>query len=231
MRRIAIIPARSGSKGVKDKNIKMICGKPLLAYTIENASNSGMFDKIFVSTDSPKYADIAMQYGADASFLRSIENSGDEAASWDVVREVIARLAEEGELYDEIMLLQATSPLRSSEDIVNAINLFYEKSASGVVSLTECDHSPLWCNTLPQDGSMDLFEREEYKNLPRQMLPVYYRYNGALYLVTAEELQNKEHMFEKNCYAYIMPKNRSIDIDTELDFMIAETILKAGETT
>ena len=75
---------------------------------------------------------------------------------------------------------------------------------------------------------MDNFDKEEYKDLPRQMLPVFYRYNGALYLVTASELQNKEHMMEHGCYAYIMPQNRSIDIDTELDFMIAETIMKAG---
>lgn len=228
MKRIAIIPARSGSKGLKDKNIKEFRGKPLIAYSIECAINSGMFNKVFVSTDSQKYADIAIRYGADASFLRSEKNSSDTAGSWDVVREVIERLKELGEEYDEIMLLQATSPLRSSDDIVNAIELLHERKGNAVVSLTECDHSPIWCNTLPEDGCMDHFDREEYKGLPRQMLPVYYRYNGALYLVTADELQNKEHMLENGCYAYIMPQERSIDIDTDLDFMIAETIMKAG---
>ncbi len=228
MKRIAIIPARSGSKGLKDKNIKELNGKPLIAYSIECAVKSAMFDKVFVSTDSQKYADLAIQYGADASFLRSEKNSGDGADSWDVVREVIDRLCEWGEMYEEIMLLQATSPLRKVEDIVGAINLLHEKNGKAVVSLTECDHSPIWCNTLPEDRSMDRFEREEYKDLPRQMLPTYYRYNGAIYLVTEEELQNKEHMLEHGCYAYIMPRNRSIDIDTELDFMIAEMIMKAG---
>lgn len=228
MKRIAIIPARSGSKGLKDKNIKELNGKPLIAYSIEAALHSEMFDKIFVSTDSQKYADIAIQYGADASFLRSEVNSGDSVGSWDVIREVIEHLEKLGEKYDEIMLLQATSPLRISEDIINAIELLHKKDAAAVVSLTECDHSPIWCNTLPEDNCMDQFDREEYKDLPRQMLPIYYRYNGAIYLVTAEELKNKEHMLEKNCYAYIMPQNRSIDIDTELDFMIAETIMKAG---
>lgn len=228
MKRIAIIPARSGSKGLKDKNIKELNGKPLIAYSIECAINSGMFDKVFVSTDSQKYADIAIRHGADASFLRSEENSGDTAGSWDVVREVVERLKEQGEEYDEIMLLQATSPLRNSDDIVNAINLLHERKGKAVVSLTECDHSPIWCNTLPEDSCMDNFDKEEYKDLPRQMLPVFYRYNGALYLVTASELQNKEHMLEHGCYAYVMPQNRSIDIDTELDFMIAETIMKAG---
>lgn len=228
MKRIAIIPARSGSKGLIDKNIKELNGKPLIAYTIECAINSGMFNKVFVSTDSQKYADIAIQYGADASFLRSKENSSDTAGSWDVVREVVERLEGQGEEYDEIMLLQPTSPLRIPEDIVNAIELLHKKRGNAVVSLTECDHSPIWCNTLPADGCMDNFDKEEYKDLPRQMLPVYYRYNGALYLVTDSELKNKESMLEHGCYAYIMPQNRSIDIDTELDFMIAETIMKVG---
>ena len=228
MRRIAIIPARSGSKGLKDKNIKELNGKPLIAYSIEAALASKMFDKIFVSTDSQKYADIAIQYGADASFLRSEENSSDTAGSWDVIREVISKLKDIGEEYDEVMLLQATSPLRTVEDIVKSIELLHEKKGNAVVSLTECDHSPIWCNTLPEDKSMDNFDREEYKDLPRQMLPKFYRYNGAIYLVTAEELQKKEHMLEKGCYAYVMPQNRSIDIDTALDFMIAETIMKAG---
>lgn len=228
MKRIAIIPARSGSKGLRDKNIKELNGKPLIAYSIEVAFESKMFDKVFVSTDSQKYADIAIQYGADASFLRSKENSSDTAGSWDVIREVVNKLQAMGEEYDEIMLLQATSPLRTAEDITNAVNLLHEKNGEAVVSLTACDHSPIWCNTLPEDGCMDGFDREEYKDLPRQMLPTYYRYNGAIYLVTSRELQNKEHMLEKNCYAYVMPQNRSIDIDTALDFMIAETILKAG---
>lgn len=228
MKRIAIIPARSGSKGLKDKNIKELNGKPLIAYSIECAIESKMFDKVFVSTDSQIYADIATQYGADASFLRSAENSSDTAGSWDVVREVIAKLQEHGEEYDEIMLLQATSPLRTEEDIIKSVELLHEKNGNAVVSLTECDHSPIWCNMLPEDKKMDNFEREEYKNLPRQTLPTFYRYNGAIYLVTAKELQNKEHMLEKDCYAYVMPQNRSIDIDTALDFMIAETIMKAG---
>lgn len=228
MKRIAIIPARSGSKGLPNKNIKELNGKPLIAYSIECAIESNLFDKVFVSTDSPKYAEIAKQYGADASFLRSAENSSDTAGSWDVVREVIATFADKGEVFDEIMLLQATSPLRKVEDITNAVSLMQMKNASGVVSLTECDHSPIWCNTLPEDGNMDAFDRIEYKDLPRQQLPTYYRYNGAIYLVAAAELQNKDHMFEKNCFAYVMPQERSIDIDTALDFMIAEVILKAG---
>lgn len=230
MKRIAIIPVRSGSKGLKDKNIRDLNGKPLVAHTIQCALDSKMFDKVLVSTDSRKYADIAIQYGAEVPFLRSEKNSSDTAGSWDVVREVIDRLQEQGEIYDEIMLLQATSPLRSVEDIVNSIELLHEKKGSAVISLTECDHSPMWCNTLPADGSMDSFDRPEYKDLPRQMIPTFYRYNGAIYLVTGEELK-KENMLEKGCFAYVMPQERSIDIDTKTDFLIAETLMRNGGMT
>lgn len=228
MKRIAIIPARSGSKGLKDKNIKLLNGKPLLAHTIICAEQSGMFDKIFVSTDSPRYAEIAMEYGADASFLRSEQNSSDTAGSWDVVREVIKKLEAQGEAYDEIMLLQPTSPLRAKEDIINSIELLHKKDASAVISLTETEHSPIWCNTLPENGCMDFFDDPRYKDLPRQQLPIYYRYNGAIYLLKQEELWKKE-MFVKDCFAYIMPGERSVDIDTNLDFIIAEAIMNAEE--
>lgn len=227
MKRIAIIPARCGSKGLKDKNIKLLNGKPLVAYSIECALQSNKFDKVFVSTDSPEYANIAVEYGADASFLRSEKNATDSADSWAVIREVINKFKALGNFYDEIMLLQATSPLRQPQDIVNALNLFYEKEANAVVSLTECDHSPIWCNTLPADKNMDHFDKEEYKNLPRQELPTFYRYNGAIYLIKSEELE-KENIFSEKCYAYIMPPERSIDIDSALDFLVAETIMKVN---
>lgn len=226
MKRIAIIPARSGSKGLKDKNIKELLGKPLIYYSIKAAIDSKAFDKIFVSTDSQKYADIAKECGADASFLRSERTSSDTASTWDAVREVLDEFDKRGEHYDQIMVLQATSPLRTSEDINNAINLYNEKKANAVVSVTETDHSPLWCNTLPEDGSMDNFENPATVNLPRQKLPKYYRYNGAVYLINRTELDQAQ-MFKKKCYAYIMPQDRSIDIDTELDFRIGEILMES----
>ena len=113
VKRIAIIPARSGSKGLKDKNIKLLNGKPLIVYSIDAAIKSNAFDIVFVSTDSEIYAEIAMKAGADAHFLRSEINSSDKASSWDTVREVIQRFEEEGKYFDEIMLLQPTSPLRT----------------------------------------------------------------------------------------------------------------------
>lgn len=224
MGNIAIIPARSGSKGLKDKNIKELNGIPLIVYTIKCAIESGMFDCVFVSTDSEKYAKIAEAYGADAHFLRSPQNSGDSAGSWDVVREVLKQFEGEGKKFDYIMLLQPTSPLRNTEDIRNSFEYMEAKGANAIVSVTEVEHSPLWCNMLPEDLSMSEFYNEEVINTPRQELATYYRLNGAIYLLKKEELQNKK-MFREKCYAYIMPRERSIDIDTDMDFEIAKYLI------
>lgn len=221
---IAIITARSGSKGLPDKNIKPLCGIPLIAYSIKAAVDSTCFETVFVSTDSAQYANIAIKFGADASFLRSEKMSSDNAGSWDVVREVLDEFKKRGFEFSNVMLLQPTSPLRTSEDIVNSFKLMKEKNANSIVGVTETDHSPLWANTLPEDLSMEHFRNEEYCDLPRQMLPKYYRVNGAIYLIKSEEL-NAEKMLRNKSYAYIMPQDRSIDIDTEYDFAIAEHIL------
>lgn len=215
---IAIMPARSGSKGVKDKNIKELCGKPLIAYTIEAAQRSNVFDCIFVSTDSEKYAQIAKQYGAEVPFLRSAENSSDKSGTWDVVREVLAKLDEK---FDIVILLQPTSPLRMEKDIINALDLFFTKNADKVVSVCETDHPAFWCNTLDETLSMKDFVKKEY-NLPRQALPKTYTLNGAVYICKAELLSRNISFYDDKSYAYIMSKEASIDIDSELDFKIAE---------
>ncbi|MBP3295738.1 MAG: acylneuraminate cytidylyltransferase family protein, partial [Lachnospiraceae bacterium] len=135
MSRIAIIPARSGSKGLKDKNIKMMCGKPLLAYSIQAAKDSGCFDTIMVSTDSEQYAEIARSNGAEVPFLRSAETSGDKAGSWDVVKEVLKKYESFGKEFQNVCLLQPTSPLRTSEDIKKAYQLYENKQAGIVISV------------------------------------------------------------------------------------------------
>lgn len=224
MTNIAIIPARSGSKGVKDKNIKELCGIPLMAYSIRSALKSECFDKVFVSTDSWLYSQIAEKYGADASFLRTKDTSGDEAGTWDVVREVISMFEEKKIFYDNIMLLQPTSPLRTEEDIKNSFNLMKKKNANSIISVTEMEHSPLWCNTLEDDLCMDKFQDVRWINVPRQKIPQYYRLNGAIYLMKREELK-MENMFQNKSYAYIMPNDRSVDIDSEMDFKMVEWML------
>lgn len=225
MSSIAIIPARSGSKGLPDKNIKELCGKPLIAYSIEVALASGCFDEVMVSTDSERYAQIAWEYGASVPFLRSEKNSSDTASSWDMVEEVLNRYTESGNNFDDLCLLQPTSPLRKAEDIVNAYKLFREKRSDSIIGVCEAEHPPQWMNTLPQSLSLEHFVSEENQNANRQQLGTYYRINGAIYIRSVASVSKKESVYS-NSFAYIMPRNRSIDIDVELDFMVAEAIMK-----
>lgn len=224
MRRIAIIPARSGSKGLPDKNILYLRGKQLIAYSIEAAIESNCFDIVFVSTDSQRYAEIAIQYGANASFLRSRTTASDFTSTWDVVREVLTSFRECGEIFDVITLLQPTSPLRNSKDIQNAMKLFDEKEANFVESVCEMEHSPLWSNTLDETLSLKDFIKPDY-NVRRQLLPKYYRENGAIYIIRANNLDNLDYLYSDGSYAYIMPAERSIDIDNLNDMRIAEIML------
>ena len=217
---IGIIPARSGSKGLKDKNIKELCGKPLIAYTIEAAKQSGVFDCIMVSTDSEKYARIAREHGASVPFLRSSENSSDKSGSWDVVREVLANLNEK---FDIVVLLQPTSPLRTSQHIKEAVDLFFEKDADTVCSVCETPHPMFWCNTLDNNLSMKDFIKKEHQKR-RQELPKLYTLNGAIYICKTKYIDNLDFYSNKS-FAYIMDKKSSIDIDEELDFRYAEFIL------
>ena len=226
---IAIIPARSGSKGLIDKNIKQLNNKPLMAYTIEAAIKSSVFDLIIVSTDSPQYAEIAKSYGAVVPFLRSPETSSDSASSWDVVKEVLNKLKIEGIEFQTITLLQPTSPLRDYEDIIRGHELLVIKNANAIVSVCETEHSPLWCNTLPEDHSLEKFVNRDALNQPRQFLPCYYRINGAIYILKVEYLMNNENIFSSSCYALIMEKAKSIDIDDEIDFKIAELLMTSLE--
>lgn len=226
LKKLAIIPARSGSKGLKDKNIKLLNGIPLLAYSIKAAKESGLFDVIYVSTDSARYADIAKEYGADVPFLRSEETSSDTASSWDVVKEALNRYALSGVNFEMVTLLQPTSPLRTAKDILNAFHIFGGKQANAVVSVCEMDHSPLWCNTLPEDHSLCGFIRPELSSRPRQKLDVYYRINGAVYMVNADYMMRCRNIYEEKCFAYIMDKEHSIDIDDEFDFKLAEAIIE-----
>lgn len=226
MKHIAVIPARSGSKGLKDKNIKLLNNKPLLAYAIEEAQKTQIFDKIHVSTDSEQYAEIGRQYGAHIPFLRDAATSSDTSLMWDAMCFVLKEYEKRGECFDTITVLQPTSPLRTSEDVVKAFEFFKDKQANMISSVCEMEHSPLWSNTLPEDLSMKDFEDEKLAYLPRQSLPVYYRENGAIYILSVEHLFSASNVYSDKCYAYIMSKEHSIDIDDELDFAIAEILMK-----
>jgi CMP-N,N'-diacetyllegionaminic acid synthase len=223
---IAIIPARSGSKGIKNKNVRPLAGKPLIAYTILTAKESGIFDEIFVSTDSPHYADIAKEYGASVPFLRKHCLATDTASSWDVIKGTLAQYENMGYKFNIVVLLQPTSPLRIVPDITESFEMYQSKNANAVVSVCEVDHSPLWCNTLPKDLSLTKFIKKSIKNKSRQLLKKYYRINGALYIVNVSYLLQSTDIYRDNCFAYIMPKLRSIDIDDEYDFSLAEILLR-----
>lgn len=220
-----MITARSGSKGIKDKNIRLLNGKPLMAYTIESAMQSQYIDEVMVSTDSEVYADIAKQYGAKIPFLRSQVNSTDLAKSVDVLLEVLDNYKRMGNCYDTVVLLQPTSPLRTSENIDGALRLFYEKNADSVVSVCECEYSPLLCNILREDLSLFEFIKAA-DNLSRQNMERYYRVNGGVYISKENVLRELRSFYGRNSYAYIMKKEESIDIDTETDFEYVEFLMK-----
>lgn len=226
MKNLAIIPARSGSKGLPDKNIKILNGKPLIAYTIEAAIQSRLFDDIIVSTDSKEYAEIAKKNGASVPFLREAELSTDTAKSWDVVKEVLHQCAQLDKKYDTVALLQPTSPLRDASDIKQAYKKMRREEANLVVSVCETDHSPLWSNTLTEDHSLVDFLKPEYTTKTRQEIPTYYRLNGAIYIVKTDYLFETENIYASKSYATIMDKVHSVDIDDEIDFLVAEALLK-----
>jgi len=224
---IAIIPARSGSKGLKDKNIMLLNGKPLIFYTIEAAKKSELFEIVHVSTDSQKYADIAESYGANEPFLRDSENSRDSSSSWDVVREVLKKYQDIGIKFDVCVLLQPTSPMRTANDIQAAYALFNKVGAKSLSSVTEVDHPIQWCFPLDESMSMRAFSQSPFRNCRRQELQKHFRENGSIYIVETENICNPNFDFyEQDCVAFLMDSPKSIDIDSFQDFLFAETLMK-----
>ena len=225
---IGIIPARGGSKGLPRKNILPLLGKPLIAWTIEQAHASKYLDKVIISTDDDEIAEISKQYGAQVPFMRPQELASDTAKSDDVMSHAIEWLESKGMFYDLIVKLQPTSPNRSSEDIDNAIELLFEKNARSVVSICEAQYLPQWSNILPEDGCLKDFMSRDIVNSNRQEFPTYYRLNGAVYLAYCYFLKTNGSFLGAGSYAYIMPRERSIDIDDEIDFKFAECLLERG---
>lgn len=229
MRNLAIITARSGSKGLADKNIRDLNGKPLIAYTIETALESKCFDTVMVSTDSEKYAQIAREYGAEVPFLRSAENSSDTAGSWDVVDEVLHEYYKAEKVFDTVCLLQPTSPLREAEDIVYAYKQMDELNADAITSVCEAEHSSRVYCILPENKSLQKYRENNGFYLPRQADEPLYRINGALYIRRIGMCENDLTLHNKE-YAYIMSKENSIDIDDKIDFALAEVMIREKST-
>lgn len=223
---LAIIPARSGSKGVPKKNIKELAGAPLISYTIKAAKKSEFITRVIVSTDSEEIADVATKYGAEVPFLRPAELATDDAKAIDVYLYTIERLnLENDEQINEFLVLLPTSPLRNYMDIDQAIKIFKKKNADSVISVTETEYPPQWIKRISEKGVLeDYFQG--MNNLNRQEYEKTYIPNGAIYIFKYNVLKKEYNYYTDKTYPYIMPNIRSIDIDTPLDFMIAEYLIK-----
>ncbi len=222
---LALITARSGSKGVPNKNIKLLAGKPLVYWTIKEALKSRFIDDLIVSTDSQKIADICVKYGATAPFLRPKVLAKDNSTSMDAVRHAVNFLKTKGSYYEIILLLQPTSPLRKSSDIDNSIKLLIKNKAKAVISVTNAFIPPLWVNTLPKNGCMKNFLNKRFKNKNRQNLPEFYQLNGAIYAGFIDYILKDNSFFGNKTFSYLMPRERSIDIDNIIDFKLAELLM------
>lgn len=224
---LAVITARGGSKGIPQKNIKMLFGKPLIAYSIQAALQSRTLNKIIVSTNDETIANVSKQYGAEVPFLRPKHLATDTATSLSVLQHAARYLAEkENYLADIIVCLQPTSPLRSAEDIDQAVTLCLSTGADSVVSLCQVECHPYWMKKVVAGRVYPLMEVADEEYPRRQDLPVVYQPNGAIYVTRRKVLLEEGRILGEHTLAYIMPQERSIDIDTPIDLKLAELILK-----
>ena len=221
---LAIIPARGGSKGLPGKNIKLLQGKPLIAHTIEQAIKAKNISKVIVSTDDNKIAEIALRHGAKVPFMRPRYLATDTALSVDSYIYTIERLKKETNIQIEnFIVLQPTSPLRTSEDIDKAIDIFYNKEADSVISYTEEHHPISWHKQINKDLSFTNIFEDKLQN--RQDIKTTYYPNGAIFIFKFDLILQKKYYSNKT-YAYIMPRNRSVDIDTLEDFEYIEFLMQ-----
>lgn len=223
---LAIIPARGGSKRLPHKNVLELAGKPLIGWTIEAGLQSHYIDQIVVTSDGEEIAQIAQRFGVE-TIARPSELASDTATTFDAVAHALRHC----EKFDYVVLLQPTSPLRNAHHIDQAIELLLAKEADAVISVCEMEHSPLWSNTLPENGSMVNFLRDEVKNRRSQDLEQYYRLNGAIYICQIDKLLAEKSFFlKKNIYAYVMDRKSSIDIDVSEDLKMAEWYLSETQS-
>lgn len=224
---IGLITARGGSKSVPGKNIKPLAGKPLIAWSIEAALQCKELSRVIISTDDEEIAAVSRQWGADVPFMRPAELSQDDSSHISVVLHAIDWLAKEEEFYpDYILLLQPTSPFRSTEDIKQAIKLVKDRHAVAVVSVSEAKNHPYLCKRILDDGTLAEFMETDIGYLRRQVLPAAYAENGAIYLSKRLSFLQDQCFLPEGTIAYVMPEERSLDIDTAWDWHMAELILK-----
>jgi CMP-N,N'-diacetyllegionaminic acid synthase len=224
---LGLVPARSGSVRLPLKNIKILAGKPLIRWTIDEALKARNISAVIVSTNSQEIKEVAEEAGAEVPFLRPDELSSNTATSVDVAVHALQKMETLGVCYKNIVFLQPTSPLRTSAHIDGAIELYESKSADNVVSVCGSEHPVEWSLSLEATGQV---KRESLKNLNRarsQDLESTFRLNGAIYILSTKRLlSDKKLVCEENVYAYHMDRRSSVDIDTIEDFDFASYLLK-----
>jgi N-acylneuraminate cytidylyltransferase/CMP-N,N'-diacetyllegionaminic acid synthase len=222
---LALLPARSGSKGSLDKNIRTLGSKPLLAWSIDAAKDCKSIDRLIVSTDSEKYAKIAKAHGAQVPFIRPANLAIDKTSMMDVIVHAMQFIEKAEGPYDYLVLLQPTSPFRTNRHLQEAIELLFSKDAQVILGVQETEHSPLICNTLPSNKNMNGFIDKHFRNKNRQELPQYYRLNGAIYIASWPYLKKTKDWFGERTFAYVMDRKSSVDIDSDEDFLSAQGLL------
>lgn len=230
MKTLGLIPARSGSKSVPNKNIVMLCGRPLIAYTLEAAARASHLDRCIVSTDAEEIAAVCRAHGGEVPFLRPKELAADDTPTLPVVLHALETL---GESYDAVMVLQPTSPLRTSQDIDAAISLLDANPvADSVISVVKVgDHHPARMKYLEDGYLVDPSFAEAHEGQRRQdLLPLYLR-NGAIYLTRTRVLLDQKTFKGRRSLAYVMPEERSVNIDGPFDLWVAEAALTHLGTT
>lgn len=222
---LAIIPARGGSKGIPRKNTKLLNGKPLIAYTIEESKKSKYIDEILVSTEDNEIADISIKYGVEIPFLRPMELAKDSTPGIEPIIHAIGWLKEENKKFDYVLCIQCTSPLRTAEQIDEAIEKLVHEGADSIVSICESEVNPYWMKKV-DDGKLKDFMESTNFYARRQDLPTIYRLNGAIYAGKTEIILKNKNWYTENTLPYIMNELSSIDIDNIIDFKFVEFLLK-----
>jgi CMP-N,N'-diacetyllegionaminic acid synthase len=207
----------------------MVAGKPLIAWTIEGGLASGSLERLILSTDDEEIAETARQFGAEVPFMRPASLSGDDISSFAVVEHALNWLEQDSVAPDYILLLQPTSPLRTATDINNALALAVERNADAVVGVSECLSHPFLARTIEKDGTLKEFFKAEQKYDRRQdFLPVY-AINGAIYLSRPRSLRATRSLIPPGAHAYVMPQERSIDVDSPWQLDLVDLLLSRGK--
>lgn len=228
MRVLAIVTARGGSKGIRRKNIALLMGKPLLAYTAEAALSAKRLTRVILSTEDEEIARIGRQCGLDIPFLRPVELAADDTPTIPVLQDVLRRLEEGGEGYESVLTLQPTNPLRLPEDIDGSIELLEKSGADSVISFVDVgEKHPARMKFISPDGRViDPPFAEEFEGQRRQDLPQLYLREGSIYLTRRAVLMEQNSLKGVDCRAWIIPQERYCNIDTPFDLLLAEQMLK-----